>query len=122
MTSPGTIVTVSDADVRELRERTGELTPEYFADQRLAEIIAITMEPGTTNVNLDRAAMLVWERKAARYADLVTTSESGSTRQLSDLHKNALAMARSYREKVSSGEPVVVPPERRPRTRRITRR
>lgn len=35
----------------------------------------------------------IWREKAAAYASLVTVSESGSSRNLSDLHKNALAMA-----------------------------
>lgn len=35
----------------------------------------------------------IWREKAATYASLVNVSESGSSRNLSDLHKNALAMA-----------------------------
>lgn len=34
----------------------------------------------------------IWLAKAAQYAELVDTSEAGSTRPLSSLHKNALAM------------------------------
>ncbi len=53
----------------------------------------------TLSARLDAAlspqgrAAEVWREKAAAYADLVSVSESGSSRQLSDLHKNALAMA-----------------------------
>jgi hypothetical protein len=35
----------------------------------------------------------IWREKAAKYSQLVTVAESGSSRQLSDMHKNALAMA-----------------------------
>lgn len=50
-------------------------------------------------VRLDAAASpeslaaQIWREKAAGYAALVNVSESGSSRNLSDLHKNALAMA-----------------------------
>lgn len=38
----------------------------------------------------------VWLEKAAKYASLVNVSESGSSRSMSDLHKNALAMAKGF--------------------------
>jgi hypothetical protein len=38
----------------------------------------------------------IWLEKAAKFAQLVNVSESGSSRSLSDLHKNALAMAAGF--------------------------
>lgn len=55
------------------------------------------------SVRLDGAASSqalasqIWLEKAATYAELVNTSESGSSRNLSDLHKNALAMAATFK-------------------------
>ena len=51
------------------------------------------------NTRLDAAsspqslAREIWLEKAAKYASLVNVSESGSSRAMSDLHKNAIAMA-----------------------------
>jgi Cdc6-like AAA superfamily ATPase len=47
-------------------------------------------------LGVDLAASTVWTEKAAQYASLVNVSESGSSRSLSDLHKNALAMAERF--------------------------
>lgn len=44
------------------------------------------------------AAASIWAAKAAQYAKLVNVSESGSSRSLGDLQKNALAMAAYYRQ------------------------
>lgn len=44
------------------------------------------------------AASAVWYRKASQYATMVDVSESGSSRKLSDLHKNALTMGAFYRD------------------------
>lgn len=58
----------------------------------------------------------IWTSVAANSATLVDVSEAGSSRKLSDLHKNALAMAKHW-------DPVVEVTElsSRPTTRRITR-
>jgi hypothetical protein len=37
----------------------------------------------------------IWLEKAAKFASLVNVSESGSSRSMSDLHKNAIAMAKA---------------------------
>lgn len=47
-------------------------------------------------LGVDPAASVIWTNKAAQYASLVNVSESGSSRSLSDLHKNALAMAERF--------------------------
>lgn len=46
--------------------------------------------------DLDSAAATLWRYKAAASADLVNVAESGSSRSLGDLHKNALAMAKDF--------------------------
>lgn len=49
--------------------------------------------------DLDAAAAVVWEIRAAKYHALVNISESGSSRNMGDLYKNAIAMAQYYRGK-----------------------
>lgn len=44
-------------------------------------------------IGFEQAASSIWKEKAAGYASLVDTSESGSSRSLSQLSKQALDMA-----------------------------
>lgn len=46
---------------------------------------------------LNTAAYNVWTSKAASTASLVDVTEGGSSRKMSDVHKNALAMASVFR-------------------------
>lgn len=62
----------------------------------------------------------IWTEKAARYAELVNVSESGSSRNLSDLHKNALAMA-GYFEASDPNAPGTGVAVRGVRMQRLTR-
>lgn len=48
--------------------------------------------------NLYHAAGNIWGVKAATYAAMVDVSESGSSRSLSGLFKNAQAMQKHYKE------------------------
>jgi hypothetical protein len=48
-------------------------------------------------------AAVVWRERAAGYSTLVNVSESGSSRSLGDLYKNALAMA-VYFDKAQPGD------------------
>lgn len=57
-----------------------------YPDDLLADIIDSTG-------SVTAAAAQIWREKAAAYAKMVTMAESGSSRTLSDLHKNALTMA-----------------------------
>jgi len=52
---------------------------------------------GTDTMTL--AAVKGWEYKAGEYAALVDTSEGNSARAMSDLHKQALAMAAYFQDK-----------------------
>lgn len=47
------------------------------------------------DLGFEAAAATVWREKAASYAGLVDTTESGSTRRLSQLYTQALGMASS---------------------------
>jgi hypothetical protein len=82
----------TEAQIAQLREMIAELEDvDPYSDETLgAQIDAAT--------SMEALASSLWQAKAAQYAGLVNVSESGSSRALSDLHKNALAMARSYRD------------------------
>lgn len=53
--------------------------------------------------SLNAAATRAWEEKAAIYAGMIDTTESGSSRRLSQLQAQALNMAGYYR-KLTEGE------------------
>lgn len=77
--------------VATLREMVGEPDDTNgWTDEKLGNLI-------DELVTLDAAASQIWFRKASGYAALVDVSESGSSRKLSDLHKNALAMGAFYK-------------------------
>jgi Cdc6-like AAA superfamily ATPase len=57
------------------------------------EVLSDRIDAATSSEAL---AAQIWREKAAEYAQLVSVSESGSSRQLSDLHKNALEMAKAF--------------------------
>lgn len=67
---------------------------------------------------LNLAVSYLWTRYAATLTGLVDVSESGSSRKLGDLLKNALSMSKSY--SVAAAEELVVT-NSRPRTRAIVR-
>ncbi len=60
-----------------------------WTDEKLEAVI-----DAATSIN--DAARSVWVSKAGSFSTLVDVSESGSSRKLSDLQKNALAMAKYY--------------------------
>jgi hypothetical protein len=82
--------------IAELRLLVGEPDDSNgWTDEQLAAAIDVT---GT----LEGAAARVWSSKAATFSQLVDVSESGSSRKLSDLHKNALTMAERYRNQAQA--------------------
>lgn len=92
----------TQAEIDEIRNRTDEpAATSAYSDEMISGWIDV-------DENLEKTASRIWEYKAAKYAALVNTTESGSSRALSDLMKNALAMARQ-----PSGDPDV-PPYSRP--------
>lgn len=84
----------------------------------LRSLLLVNYDPDTDTYDVNTAAATVWEGKAAGFANLVDVSESGSSRKMSDLYKNAVAMASYYRGKSTT---VVVDVSNRPRTRTIRR-
>lgn len=92
----------TDEKVASLRRMAGEPTTDTYTNEALS---AIWDAAGSA----DGAAAAVWREKAAALADLVNTSESGSSRSMGDLYKNALEMARFYEKKVADALTPVVP-------------
>lgn len=66
-------------------------------------------------------ARSIWLELASSYASLVNVSESGSSRQMSDLHKNALAMAKAFGD-ADPTDPTTGENARGVRMRKLTRR
>jgi hypothetical protein len=79
----------TEAQVSRLRRMIDEASTDTYSDSDLSSIIDISE-------NLELAASDIWMEKAASLARLVNVSESGSSRSLSDLHKNALLMSSNY--------------------------
>lgn len=97
-------------EISALKRRIGETT---LSDEELGLIF-------DREGNLDGATGAVWEMKAAEYSELVNVSEAGSSRSLGDLYKNAVAMAKYWRDSQHSITPIV-PVARRTTTRAIVR-
>lgn len=102
MTTPAEVPAELIASLRELAQLDGGADTGPWSDERIANALIATMNPDGS-YNLDAAAGYVWRVKAAEYSELVDTQESGSVRKLSDLHKNALAMAGRYESKLLVG-------------------
>lgn len=83
------------ADVQAVRYNVNEPTPDTFSDVYIGDLV----DAGS----VASASAVIWKRKAATYAELVTVSEAGASRQMSDLHKNALTMAKTF-EAEAEGE------------------
>lgn len=89
----------SPEDIANLRDLINEPDDTNgWTDDKLAAVI-----DGAASVNT--AAGKVWVLKAGQLATLVDVSESGSSRKLSDLRKNAMEMA-SYYSGLDGGEAV----------------
>lgn len=92
------------------------LGPGVLDDDMLGEII-------DASTSTDPRVWIAesWDAVAARYHALVNISESGSSRSMGDMHKNALSMAAAYRKQVADDVTVVVATGGRSGTRRIVR-
>jgi len=77
-------------EVTRLRRLANYTESDPYDDEDLA-----IMLDGLGNINY--AAARLWTEKAADLATLVNVSESGSSRQMGDAHKNALAMAKYFK-------------------------
>jgi hypothetical protein len=70
---------------------------ETYTDAQLSEIL-------DASASGNAAAAQIWTQKAASAATLVNVSESGSSRSLGDLQKNALAMAKVFGDAVEGDQ------------------
>lgn len=78
----------SVSDIATVRQNVNESTNETYSDEVIGAMVDASDVAGATAA--------IWRQKAARYAELVDVTESGSSHRYSDLHKNALAMAKSW--------------------------
>ena len=88
------------AEISTVRDNVNEPNDATFSD----EVIEALIDAGGT----DSASAALWRKKAAAFAELVDVSEAGSSRKMSDLYKNALAMA-SHFDAQAGTEPVPGP-------------
>lgn len=70
---------------------------EILTPQQMGQIL------DANDGDLDLSAAEVWEIRAGRYHGLVDISESGSSRSMGDMYKNALELAKFYRNKKNDG-------------------
>jgi len=98
------------------------LGPGVLTDAELSDLIDLCVPEGESDPNMLEAQALAWETAAGRYHALVDTSESGSSRSMSQMFKNATAMAAALRAQITARDEVTVEIGRtRSTTRRITR-
>ena len=89
----------SPEDIAKLRLLIGEPDDSNgWTDEKLADII-------DASSSLNDAASKVWVSKAGTYSSLVDVSESGSSRKLSDMHRNALTMAEYFKDAEEASVP-----------------
>lgn len=67
-----------------------------FSDEKIVDMLT------AAGGDLNQAALAAWRLKAAEYANLVDVTEGNASRAMSDLHKNALAMAKHYSDLITS--------------------
>lgn len=100
----------SISDIAEVRLNVDEATEDNWSDVVLGEYVDALGVAGAT--------AKVWNQKAAKYATLVDTTEAGASHAFSDLHKNALAMAKAWQARV---DVVVTAETGRPKIKKIVR-
>lgn len=118
MVPVGGQVTGSIDRVRRMVDETDLANTQYTDGQIQEYIDENTSEDG---IDYNGTAAQIWEEKAGYFSALVDTQESGSSRKMSDLYKNAIAMAKLYRDKQTALLPVVEPVVARPKVSSIVR-
>jgi hypothetical protein len=94
------------------------LIDEHDDAQPYSDLSLSTRLDGATSTQ--SLAAEIWREKAATYASLVNVTESGSSRSMSDLHKNALNMAKEFAG-ADPEAPGTGPAARGVRMKRLTR-
>lgn len=69
-----------------------------LTDTTLADTPQIAVSAMIDSVGFYGAVASIWRRKAASYASLVDVSESGSSRSMSQMYKNATAQAQVFQK------------------------
>jgi hypothetical protein len=89
------------ADVYEqIRRATGEWGDSTYEDGYFDRFL------DDTGGDVNGAAALVWQEKAASYSKLVDTTEAGSSRKNSQLYTNAIGMMEKYQSMADDGAAV----------------
>lgn len=83
--------------ILDVRNNTGEPDEDSSYDDEELEVL-IDAD------GVDLASAAIWRRKAAIYSEMVDVSEAGASRKMSDLFKNAVAMAEYYEKKGGLGQ------------------
>jgi hypothetical protein len=76
-------------EIQEVRDLTDGA--DGFTDDQIGALV-------DSGLSINAVAYRVWQSTAASYSKLVNVSESGSSRSMGDLYKNALAMAKSFKD------------------------
>lgn len=82
-------------EIEGLRLLVAEPDETTYTDAALGGILDAASSP-------NEAAATIWTQKAAAAATLVNVSESGSSRSLGDIQKNALAMAKVFADAIQA--------------------
>ena len=110
----------TEAEIAYVRQLVHELDPDgEWPDTRIDAFIENSRNADGT-ANLRVAAADIWGVKASSYSTMVDISESGSSRKMSDLLKNALLLQKSLRDGDETPD-IEDPLANRPRTRAIIR-
>jgi hypothetical protein len=68
------------------------------------------ISPLIDSLGVNGAAAVIWRELAAKYASMVSMTEAGSSRSMSDLYTHAKEMADMYARLADEEETPVVPP------------
>lgn len=99
-------------NIAQVRLNVDEESQDTFSDDYISALV----DAGS----VDSASATIWEAKAAAWSDLADVNEGGSSLKMSGLHKNALAMARRFRDNHDTATTVAATVTS-PRTRAIER-
>lgn len=98
----------------QLRVMIGDTEEPYtFDDDAIDEMLTVA------DGSVRSAAANFWYSKATEYSEMVDITEAGSSRKMSGLFTNAMALAKQFDDNDGDGDTEVVTPST---TRRIVRR
>lgn len=103
----------TQVQVDQLRRFANYTDADPYDDAQLAALIDAR--------SVYHVAAMLWDEKAASYSTLVDISESGSSRKMGDSYKNALAMAKYFRDLANAEEAPAAVSGNHARTRAIVR-